>query len=181
MSAHKYHSLSKANYAWKPQKFRFWYDAIIDWMIANPGGTHKDCAEALDRSPGTINMIVASDMFKARWAERRGELNTMYSEAIMLKTGKVAVQALDALSDRLEQNPRGIPAGVVADIAKQSMEALGFGAPKVGQPMPTQEVHVHVGSDVLAQARERLRTIEGQKLDEGVAPKQIEHERDDDD
>lgn len=178
MTAHPH--LSKANYAWKPQKFRFWYDAIIDWMIANPGGTHKACAEALGRSAQTINMIVASDMFKARWAERRMELNTMYSEAIMLKTSRVAVLALDALEERLESAPRTIPVGSVADIAKQSMEALGFGAPKAGQAVPTQEVHVHVGGDVLAQARERLRTIEGQKLDEGIPPRQIEKDSSDD-
>lgn len=166
MSTHTHH-LSRANYKWKPKAFRFWYDNVIDWMLANPDGNLKQCAEAVGRHPQTIRMIVASDMFKARWAERRGELNGMYNDAILMKTSRVAIQALDALSDRLESNPRGIPAATVADIASKSMEALGFGAPKAGQAMPTQEVHVHVGGDVLASARERMRTIEGQKLAQG--------------
>jgi hypothetical protein len=158
---------STANYNWKPQKFRFWYDSIIDWMLANPGGSHKACAEALGRSSQSINMIVASDMFQARWAERRGQLNSQYNDAILHKTAKVAVLALDVLEMKLENSPKSIPAGTVADIAKQSLEALGFGAPKAGAPVPTQEVHVHVNSEVLASARERMRTIEGEKLAEG--------------
>lgn len=162
-------ALSNANYNWKPKKFRFWYDDIIDWLLANPGGSHKACAEALGRSPQSVNMIIASDMFKARWAERRGELNTMYAEAVALKTAKVGMLALNVLEDKLTNQPKTIPAGTVADIAKQSLEALGFGAPKAGQPVPN-EVHVHVGGDVLASARERMRTIEGQKLSEPLAP-----------
>lgn len=162
--------LSKANYNWTPKKFRFWYDDIIDWLLANPGGSHKACAEALGRSPQAVNMIIASDMFKARWAERRGELNTMYAESIALKTAKVGMLALDVLEDKLQNQPKTIPAGTVADIAKQSLEALGFGAPKAGQPVPN-EVHVHVGGDVLASARERMRTIEGQKLSEPLPDK----------
>lgn len=166
MASNAHPQLSRANYKWKPQAFRFWYDHVIDWMLANPEGNLKQCAEAVGRHPNTIRMIVASDMFKARWAERRGELNGMYNDAILLKTSRVAMQALDVLSERLESNPRGIPAATVADIASKSMEALGFGAPKVGQPLPHQEVHVHVGGDVLAQARDRMRVIEGQKLTE---------------
>ncbi len=164
---------------WQPKKFRFWYDDIIDWMLGNPGGTQKDCAEALGRSAQSISMIVNSDMFKARWAERRGELNTMYAEAIAIKTARVGTLALDVLEDKLTNQPKTIPAGTVADIAKQSLEALGFGAPKAGQMVPSQEVHVHVNSNVLAQARDRMRTIEGQKLEEG-RPSRITHEPEED-
>ncbi len=162
--------LSVANYKWKPKAFRFWYDHVIDWLLANPDGDLKKCAEAVGRHPSTIRMIVASDMFKARWAERRGELNGMYNDAILLKTSKVTMQALDLLSEKLgSPKAQHIPTATLSDIASKNMEALGFGAPKTGQALPHQEVHVHVGGDVLAQARDRMRVIESQKLAEGRA------------
>jgi hypothetical protein len=153
-------------YGWEPKTFRWWYDAIIDWMITNPQGSLKACAEELGRSPQSIRMIVASDMFKARWSERRGLLSQSLNDAITARTGRVAIEALDVLEDRLKNKPQSIPSAVVNDIAVRSMEALGFGAKPAGKAVPTTEVHLHVDRDILVSAREKMRTIEGQLLNE---------------
>ena len=48
-----------------------WYDGIIDDILANPGTTVLATAKRLGRNPGTISAITSSDLFKARWEQRR--------------------------------------------------------------------------------------------------------------
>lgn len=54
-------------------RWRWWYAAIADWMLENPGGSMIDCAHAIGRGVGTVQQISASNTFKDYYAARRAE------------------------------------------------------------------------------------------------------------
>src|SRR5262245_9032406 len=64
------------------RRFAWWYDHLVDWMLCNPGATYKDIGRAFNRSPGTVSLILSSDLFRARYAQRKAEHNRRLSDAI---------------------------------------------------------------------------------------------------
>lgn len=141
-------------------EFRHWYDAIIDAMLENPEAKMYEIAAQLNRSPSTISSIVNTDLFKARYNERRRELSDEIKERIGLRAAQTADKALEVLHKRLAETPERLPAAVVLDIASKTMGSIGFGV----QAPPgaiQQTVNVTVSRDTIAQARERMRQIEG--------------------
>lgn len=116
------------------QRFRFWYDAIIDWMLMNPDKNLRDCAKALGRGEGTIYSITSSDIFKARLAQRRQDYNDQLAQGIGDAASGVALAALTEIRKRINENAAKIPTVVLNDIANKSLERLGYGSAPVAPP-----------------------------------------------
>jgi hypothetical protein len=94
----------------KVQKVRPWHENVIDEIIASPRITQEELARRFNTSKQYICIIVNSDAFKNRLAERREEIiDPVVSMAVESrfaslddKLNAVAASALDKLLDKLE-------------------------------------------------------------------------------
>lgn len=151
---------------WQPTKAMMWYDSIIDVMLAEPGASLKEIAAALGRHPVTIGLVVRSDLFKARLAQRREAFNEELNTRLVGKLGRVAEKALDLTIARLESQQTAVPLPLLHTIASESLERLGYGvkpaaaAPTVQVNVGGQQVIAPVSAEVLAGARRNLLLVE---------------------
>ena len=127
----------------KHQRTRMlWYfDAIIDFMIANPGASNKEIGDHVRRGPQTITYIINSDLFKARYVQRKEEYIKQHDFGLLQKNTKIAHASLDAILSTLEKKKDAIPLASLSELSKNSLEALGYGAPK-----PAAAVSVNVSN-----------------------------------
>ena len=151
---------AKADNDIKPSALR-WYDGIIDDILANPGTTVKDTAARLGRSPSTISAITSSDLFRARWEQRRAQFSMALDLHLSQKLASVAEKALDHTIEQLDKKRDTIPLPILKDLALGSLDRLGYG-PK---PAPAAAVQVNVNAgtaspEALERARERMRALE---------------------
>lgn len=133
-------------------RYRWWYDGIIDWMIANPGKKLYECAEHFGKGASTISLIVNSDAFKMRLAERRKEFEHIHDAAIIGKTTEVALKALDVMLDQLDKKRDKIPLKDANEIANTALQRLGYGA----KPSTVVNVGNGAGATVVQVSRETL-------------------------
>lgn len=149
---------------WMPSSAMMWYDGIIDDMFANPGTTWADLARRLGRSHAVISTIVTSDLFKARYAQRRADFDRAIQEKLTGKLVQVASAALDHTLTVLEKKRESIPLPQLQEITNASLDRLGY-APQKHVPQTvvnvTQQNAGVVSPEALARAREHLRSIEG--------------------
>lgn len=138
-------------------RFKFWYDAIIDWMLCNPDKTLKQCAKDLGRNVDTIYMITSSDIFKSRLASRRQELNTRLAEGIAEATSDVALSAMNEIRKRIIENPAKIPTVVLNDIAAKALDRLGYGVQPVSPITINTGPTLSVSTEVLNEAKLAMR------------------------
>lgn len=157
-----------------PRKAMYWYDSIIDDMFANPGTSIKDVAARLKRSPVTIGYIVTSDLFKARYAQRRNQFSEELDTRLIGKLAKVAELSLDFTLAALEKKRESVPLPLLHEISDKALARLGYG-PKPAGPAAVAvtvnnsntsaaQVVVPVSAAALAAARDTLKTIEQQKI-----------------
>ena len=139
-----------------------WYDGIIDDILANPGTTVIATAARLGRSPGTISAITSSDLFKARWEQRRAAFSMALDLHLSSKLATVAEKALDHTIEQLDKKRDNIPLPILKDIALGSLDRLGYG-PKSAAPAVQVNVNNGVGAaspEALARARDKMRDLE---------------------
>ena len=58
----------------RPTKLRYTHEAVIDMIIAEPGVSQGKLAAMFGYTQGWLSTVMGSDAFKAKLAERRGEL-----------------------------------------------------------------------------------------------------------
>ena len=152
-------------------RWLWYYPAIADWMLENPGKTFKECAAHLHRHPYTISAIVNSDMFQEYFRQRREEWTRNHDLNISQKMTKVAEAALDVMLEKLERQADKLPMQFVNSVATDTLDRLGY-APKsvspvqvnVDQSHNTQQVVItSIDASALAEARDALRTAEQQR------------------
>jgi hypothetical protein len=124
----------------KRTRMLWYYDAIIDWMIANPSGRLSECAAHIGRTQATLSVIINSDMFKAALAERRAQFVQRHDLSLIEKTTKVANASLDALLEVLDKKRDKIPIGTLVEIQDSALSRLGYGAAPAS---PSVQVNVN--------------------------------------
>lgn len=115
---------------------RYSHDAMIDCIIADPTIQQKKLAEVFGRTEGWVSLVVNSDAFQARLAERKSELvDPAIVASIQDRLQALASTSLTKLHERLSN-----PAAVLTDdflfrSAELATKALGYGArtPTQGQ------------------------------------------------
>lgn len=154
-------------------RWRWWYAAISDWMLDNPGGSMLDCARALGRGYGTISMIVVTDLFKAHFAIRRKEwearrdamVSAAAAKGITEKLHKVANASLDLVVEVLDKKRAQVPIAQLQSIAEGALDRLGY-APKpaatvtVNNTMVAASIRPAVTGEELEAARASYRAIQ---------------------
>ena len=141
----------------------FSHEAIIRWMLANPGGKLKDCAEHFGYRQAWLSVIVHSDVFQARYCELSENADSLVINDIPAKMRGAASLALDGLAAQVELAVNDGSAGhrgFLKESADMLLTRLGYGqkggaAVSVNVP-PGAEVGVTVSAPSLQRARERL-------------------------
>ena len=143
-----------------PAKLNWWYESVIDWMLANPHRTLRDCASEFNVTPTWIYVLTKSQSFRDAIRDRREQHNFMLSTGIIDKTAAVADMALDLLSQRLCETGDTLPVKTLSEVADTALSRLGYGSnSNTGRnPMAQQtQVNVFVDATLLAEARSTLR------------------------
>lgn len=170
--------------AYGKNRWRWYYDSIADWMIANPGGQLKDCAKHINKHPNTVTSIIRSDLFQEYLAQRKQEWQREHDRAIVQKTTAVAERALDIMLDKMEKQADKIPMQVVAEVATNALDRLGY-APKAAAAVQVnvdnsttsnQVVMVPISPEALEEARDAIRLAEQQRKLEARRTLELEAE-----
>lgn len=149
-------------------RWRWWYAAISDAMIANPGATNTDIALSLGKAANTISMIANTDLFRDYHAQRRQEFQKSHDFILSSKLGRVAEKGLDLLLEVMETKRTSVPLAQLVAITNSSLENLGYG-PKAPAQAPVQvnvhqQVAVPISAGALEEARDALRRAEAKQL-----------------
>jgi len=115
-------------------KVRYTHDAMIDMIVENPAIHQNELAQRFGFTPGWISIIVNSDAFKERLAERKAELiDPKIRASIEERAAGAAQRALDRIIERLDgPTPNAIKTADLVSIAKLMV------APKNQAPVQTQ-------------------------------------------
>ena len=160
-------------------KMMWYFNAIIDWMIANPGRPLSELAAHIGRAQSTLSSIINSDMFKAHYAARRAEFESEHDFGIITKVTKVANASLDAMLVVLEKKKDQVPLPQLVAISDSALSRLGYGVKPQG-PQLNFQVNGNgaqvvlpgaVTQQDLLEARMAVRAVEAQKLQERSLPR----------
>jgi hypothetical protein len=125
------------------QKCRYTHDAAIDEILMNPTISQNDLAKMFGFSAGWISVMMTSDAFKERLAERKAEIiDPILRATFEEKTKAAAHRSLDKLIERLD-NPGtavatkdliaiaklGIPTGAAAPTVQNNLYVVALPAP----------------------------------------------------
>ena len=103
-------------------KVRYTHDAMIDVILANPAISQGDLAKEFGFTQAWMSIIVNSDAFKARLAERKAELlDPKIIASMEQRLEALANRSLDRLLERVESSVPLKPLELVA------MAKLGAG------------------------------------------------------
>ena len=151
----------EGKHGWTPAGAMSWYDGIIDDILSNPGTSLTDTAKRLGRSPSTVQAIVRSDMFRARFAQRRSYFEAELDRRIADKLTKVAELSLDAQIETLTKKRDAIPLPILNEVVKTSLDRLGYAPAKPDAGSVSVSINNNVVSpEALASAREKLKMLE---------------------
>lgn len=114
------------------RKMRWWYEALADFMLANPSARQNDIAAHFRRGVSTISIILNSDSFKAYYRQRRAEFQDSLSDSVKQKLMSVADVSLDMMLEKLEKKRDSIPLEVLQKTSESALKALGYGATAPG-------------------------------------------------
>lgn len=151
-------------------RWRWWYSAIADWMLRNPGRPLKECAREFRKSENTIYYITGSEVFRDYFARRKAEWSRDHDFALRSKLTRVAELTLDATVEKLQSQRDKTALPVLTELLTSSLDRLGF-APQTG---PQVQINQQIGDNrnqvvqlpgsvtvsALEQAREALRAAE---------------------
>lgn len=141
----------------KPQ-----HDAIIDWLLINPGWKNLNplCAE-MNRSRSWLSIVMTSDVFKEEYTKRRQDHNSELSKQLIEKQLKVTLKALGKVDEYLDDDDEVDLRGAL-EVADRTAKHLGF-TPSPGMGPMIEETRVRefrtVDAGTLHEARETIKRV----------------------
>lgn len=148
------------------KKLNFSHEAIIQWLLENPGkldgGKMAACAEHFGYTRSWLSIIVHSDAFQAKWREMQNEADALIIADIPAKLRGVASVAVEALAEQVElaaMDKTPAPRDFLLKSSEMLLKSLGYGAgsTKIAVSAPGGNVQVNaVDPATLSRARERL-------------------------
>lgn len=121
------------------QKIRYTHDAVIDEIIANPAISQGELAARFGYTQAWMSIIVNSDAFQERLAERKAQLiDPKLQATIEDRLDGLARRALDKLLDRLDN---GTP---ISNKDLLSMATLGVGDKNKRPSGPVSQQNLYV-------------------------------------
>lgn len=144
------------------------HEAILEFLMANPTAKLGDVAVRFQVSQAWLSVIMHSDAFRAKLAERQDESFGAVVLPLREKLMGVAHQAVDKLGEAIENASAATEKQFIADTADKLLKNLGY-SPKSG-PIVQQNVqqnYYSVDKETLADAREKMRGASTPKVIEG--------------
>lgn len=126
-------------------RWNWWYSAIADIMIRDPGVNSTEIALELHKHPNTISMIMNTDLFREYLAQRKDAWRQQHDFAILSKVTRVAELSLDSVAEQFIKKKDQVPLPIAVEAMTSALDRLGY-APKQ-QP----QVAVTVNNDARAQ------------------------------
>lgn len=169
--------MTYANYAdLKANKpLRWWHDALIDYLLVHPTATGAELSAEFKRTPSYISIVMNTDMFKARFAQRRAQLNEQLGQSVQRKLLGALDLALDVVTEQMETKRAQLPFKDTSAFINTTLERLGYGVkPQAGSVAVTvnnSPQQVTVSAQELQEARNLLRRSEAAKVIEHVPVK----------
>lgn len=109
-------------------RISYTHDAMIDLIIAHPRISNNDLAAHFGYTAPWVSMIKSSDAFKARLAERRGELvDPTITATIQDRMKAVTERSLEVIAEKLAQPSASIPDALALRAAELGAKSLGLG------------------------------------------------------
>jgi hypothetical protein len=105
----------------------WWYDKIIDAMIANPGAKLADIAKSVGRAESTLSSIINTDLFKSHYQQRRALYAQAHDIGILEKNAQIAHKSLDVILDVLDKKKDQVPLPLLKEIADSTLKRMGYG------------------------------------------------------
>jgi hypothetical protein len=149
------------------------HEAILNWIVANPERSMGECAAEFGVSRSWLSIIVNSQAFRDRMAERQEDVFTEVVVPLRDKMAGVAHRAYERLSEKVEVEG---DTKTLLEIADKTAHRLGYAptrGPEPSQaPIAVQQNNYYVSQDALARARGRM--IELSKEKDGLpAPQEL--------
>lgn len=150
-------------------RWRWWYSAIADYMLAHPGAKLQEIAAYCGgKNVNTISMIMNTDMFKAYYEDRKAEYEVGATFEIRQKLNRTMNKSLDVLLEQLETKGATIPMNQTLAIVDRATTALGLNAKEAGVNVnvtqnnnKTQNVTISgVSLEQIQEAREAMRRVQ---------------------
>ena len=116
------------------QRLTAFHEGIIDRLLADPSLPYGTLANQMGISKSWMSIIVNSDCFKQRLAERRAELTGQISEGIKQNLLQVSEKALSKLHEALDKDD--VDPRLVLDAADRMLTKAGF-APTASKVVKT--------------------------------------------
>jgi hypothetical protein len=140
------------------------HEAIARWLIANPQGSMRECAEFFGYSQSWLSCIVHSDAFKRYMHTLQGDANDAVIADVPTKLKGIAAQALDAIGEQLDiavQDGTIQHREFIHRSAELALRSLGYGVAKNPAPAAPQGNNVQVNilsvpAEVIARAQARM-------------------------
>ena len=154
----------------KLDKIKYTHEDMIDFIIANPGIGLAGIAARYGYTIGWISNIMASDAWKARMAERRGELvDPVLTATITERMNGMVNLSMVRLMEKLEQ-PQ-CSDNVALKAFELGAKGLGIGGNAAPQPVQLGEDHLAKLAQRLVALNPNTRSLHhGQTIDVEVLP-----------
>lgn len=114
-----------------PEIKRPWHHAVIELMIAHPELKQGEIARRLGKSQTWLSIVVNSDAFRMKLAERREEVVDPVLEAkVEDRLRAVANEATEVLLERLQLAGESMSTRDLTRLVEVSTKGLGMGRPE---------------------------------------------------
>jgi hypothetical protein len=131
------------------------HDAIIDFLLENPAAPLRLCAAHFGVTQPWLSTVIHSDLFQARYAERRETIEAQIAADIPTKLRAVADTALERLGEFLDRTE---DEAFVLSAFDKVMHRLGYASappPAIAGQVGQQNVFM-LDADTLQQLRARI-------------------------
>lgn len=155
------------------------HDAILDYLLIHPAEKLGDVAMYFKVSQAWLSVIIHSDAFQVKLAEKSGECFSTTIVPLREQLMGVAQVGVEKLGEALENASSTSDKQFIADTTDSILKNLGY-SPKSSAPAPggsstTNNIFV-VDKAALAAAREKMRTVPTGDLIEGQVVESITEE-----
>jgi hypothetical protein len=120
------------------------HDAMVDLVIARPSITTDEIAQHFGYSPSWITVIITSDRFKDKLADRREEvIDPVLMASLEEKIKAVTDKAVEIILAKLQKAPDKLSDQFVMRAAEFGAKSLGLGQKGNAPAAETEPDHLH--------------------------------------
>lgn len=136
------------------KKMSISHEMILNWLILNPDKTQNECAEHFGVTAAWVSVLVNSDCFKARWAEKKMFMDKQIPQLVEGQMADVVSRGLTRLAEIIEASP---DPEFVLNTTDKVLGRMGFGGKGASVQQINQNItNYSVSREVLDAARGRI-------------------------